>query len=109
MREGDRMNESELVLSLGLSKKERIALSKLVRATAPLYSIYGVDFRNLVKKHELAAGKGLIRNGAPVPADSPYNEQRDWKNMHVAYGVFDWNNPTDMAKMLGDVMKPRGP
>lgn len=47
------MYESNLAASSTLSKAVRTAMSKLIKKMTLLFSIYNVDFRNLVQEHEL--------------------------------------------------------
>lgn len=55
---------------------------------ALLCSVYEMEFRNLVNFHELAVRKDATVKLYFVPADPPYNVQKDLKDALVAYDVF---------------------
>lgn len=60
-----------------LSEERRIAISGLVKVLAPLCSFHDLNFRNLVKKHELYVGEDLTRKMDSLQPDPPYNVRRD--------------------------------
>lgn len=62
-------------------------------------SIYDVDLRNLVKKHDLGVGKDLSRRVYFVLADSPYNVPSYQNNAHAACDASNLNDVMDMAKV----------
>lgn len=82
------------------------AMSKLVESIAPLCFIHDVDFKNLMEDDELVVGEDLTENVDFAPADPPYNIQRNENNAHAAYDLFGLNDAKDIAKVLGDFMKP---
>lgn len=100
MKEEDITDESEPAASSTLSKSTRSSMRKLVKAIALLCSSYDVDFRKLVKEHELVVGNVLGGSVGFILAGSPCNVRRDRNNNHTMYNIFGSNDVNDLANVL---------
>lgn len=81
-------------------------MKQLVEAIASVGSIYDIDFKNLVEENELSAGENLVGKVEFVLANTPYNIRRDLMAPKSKYDVFELQGMKDMARSLGDMMKP---
>lgn len=84
----------------------KTAMDKPFKTMAPLSSIYGVDFKNLAKNHELAVGEDLTGKVVSELADLSYDVQKVHDEAHAAYDLFSSNDVKDIVNVLRDVMTP---
>lgn len=80
-------------------------MSKPVKEMDFFFSIYHMDFRNLVEENELGVREDLSGKVNIFLTDPPYNVPRDQKDDHARCDVFSSKDMKDVVKVLRDVMK----